>query len=335
MKTTREGKRFILATVLILVAAFNTGNNLIYLILSLMLSFLFLSVLILRVNLTGLEIDASADGPVFAGEETALNIRLRNRKRFFPCYSANVSCDPVGLVSYFLHIPASGSAEKRATAIFRKRGLHNCGDFQAGSGFPYILFSKRIPVAVSCNILVYPAYYDLQNIEDIAFAEEGTGRSRINGSGDDMAYMRKFRDGDDRKKIHWKALAKTSVLMVKEYPEFETTKITLIIDNSMPEDFDNFEKAVSITASLARFFLDKGSFVRVLSRREIVPYGYGYDHLLRILGMLSVIREEENAPGMPSDSEKEGFIVTVVKSSDVRGHWPHKLSDQVIHADSV
>src|ERR1700690_2029718 len=102
MKTTREGNRFILATVLILVAAFNTGNNLIYLILSLMLSFLFLSVLILRINLAGLEIEASAEGPVFAGEETALNVRLRNKKRVFPCYSTNVSSVPIGLSSYFL-----------------------------------------------------------------------------------------------------------------------------------------------------------------------------------------------------------------------------------------
>ena len=150
-----------------------------------------------------------------------------------------------------------------------------------------------------------------------------------------MIYMRKFRDGDDRKKIHWKALAKTAVLMVKEYSEYETTKITLVLDNSKPEDFDLFEKAVSITASLARFYLDNGSFVRIVARREIVPYGYGYDHLLRILDMLSVISEEDGVFSMPSDSEKEGFIVSVVKSSRGRGPGSLESRDKIIYADSL
>jgi uncharacterized protein (DUF58 family) len=335
MKTTREGKRFILATVLILVAAFNTGNNLIYLILSLMLSFLFLSVLILRINLAGLEVDVSAEGPVFAGEETDLKVILRNKKRFLPCYSANVSSGNAGLSSYFLLIPPSGASGKKAAAVFKKRGLHQFQDFQAGSSFPFILFSKQIPVAVKGAFLVYPAYYELRNIEDMIFTKEEAGRLRINASGEDMLYMRKFRDGDDRKKIHWKSLAKTSALMVKEYSDYETTKITLIIDNIKPEDFDNFEKVVSVTASLARYYLDAGSLVRVMSCRDLVSFGCGYDHLLRILDMLSVVREEDDIYSLPCDSEKEGFTVSVVKSPNVTGTWSHQLSDLVIYADTL
>ena len=68
MKFTREGKRFFLATALIAVAAVNTGNNLIYLILSLMLSFTTLSYIILRINLSSLLLEVSFSGPVFAGE---------------------------------------------------------------------------------------------------------------------------------------------------------------------------------------------------------------------------------------------------------------------------
>ena len=54
MRPTKEGKRFLLATLLIAVAAFNTGNNLIFLILAMMLSMILLSVVILRYNLKGL-----------------------------------------------------------------------------------------------------------------------------------------------------------------------------------------------------------------------------------------------------------------------------------------
>ena len=57
MKITREGKRFILTTVLIGVAALNTGNNLIYLIFSLMLSFIALAIVLLRINLSGITLE--------------------------------------------------------------------------------------------------------------------------------------------------------------------------------------------------------------------------------------------------------------------------------------
>jgi hypothetical protein len=66
MKTTPEGKRFLLATFLITVAAVNTGNNLIYLILSLMLSFILLSIVLLKINLSGLSLEVSINPPVFA-----------------------------------------------------------------------------------------------------------------------------------------------------------------------------------------------------------------------------------------------------------------------------
>ena len=81
MKITREGKRFILATGLIAVAAVNTGNNLIYLIFSLMLSFILLAVMLLRMNLSRISLEVSIDHPVFASEQTYASFTIKNSKK--------------------------------------------------------------------------------------------------------------------------------------------------------------------------------------------------------------------------------------------------------------
>ena len=66
MKSTREGKRFFLAAFMIALAAFNTGNNLIYLILSMMLAIFFLSIIVLKINMRKLVLKVYQDNPVYA-----------------------------------------------------------------------------------------------------------------------------------------------------------------------------------------------------------------------------------------------------------------------------
>src|SRR4030042_3369409 len=90
MKLIREGKRFLIATAIIAVAALNTGNNLIYLILSMMLSILVLSILILRGNMNGLDLGVYQSQPVFANNPAYMNITISNRKRLIPSYSIKV-----------------------------------------------------------------------------------------------------------------------------------------------------------------------------------------------------------------------------------------------------
>ncbi|MBI5101741.1 MAG: DUF58 domain-containing protein [Nitrospirae bacterium] len=337
MKTTKEGKRFIVAAFLILVAAFNTGNNLIYLVLSLMFAFLFLSLLILKTNLSGAEVVITAEGPVYAGDETTLDISLINRKKTFPCYSINVSDREIGMKSYFLFVPASGALSRKAAAVFKKRGFYRGDNVRIVSGYPFILFSKTIAGRSSANILVYPAYYDLNALDHEVREKEGEGRAVISGKGDEMLYMRLFRAGDDFRNIHWKSLAKSSALMVKEYSSNETAKITLFLDNSPAEDRDNFEfeKVISITATLARDYLEKGFFVRMMSGSEVTPYGYGYEHLLVILDRLALIREEEVDAEAISEDEKDGLTICVLRSADKGGTGVVPSCDLVIYADSV
>src|SRR3990172_2680087 len=87
MRLTREGKKFLIAAALIAVAALNTGNNLIYLILSMMLSLFVIAFAALRLNLKGISLDVSREGHLYAKERSNIKVSVTNSKKLLPSYS--------------------------------------------------------------------------------------------------------------------------------------------------------------------------------------------------------------------------------------------------------
>jgi uncharacterized protein (DUF58 family) len=341
MKATREGKRFVLASVLIAVAALNTGNNLIYLILALMLSLIVVSLGILKENLSGLSLTVDSISAVFAGEETSFSVMLKNRKRRIPSYSVNILSEGMTSRAYFPVVPAHGETAKDVKILFSKRGLYGARSFTAQSGFPFILFTRERKMEVAGEVLVYPALCDVGDIvsEGWGFAEGDT--MRMAGSGEEMHSVRDFRYGDDLRHIHWKASAKVADLMVKEYVEHRLKRTTIVLDNlrtgglGEKQDSDEvFEKAVSVAASLAKYFLEKGHLVRVVSSRKVIPFGSGDEQLCKILDILATIAEEDRWES-PLPGEGEGMIISVLGSSRPAAEGLPAMSNLVVHAESL
>ena len=322
-----------LATGLIVVAAVNTGNNLIYLILALMLSVALLSYLILKINLSGLLLEVSSRGPVFAGEEAVAGLLVRNLKRL-PAYSLSIQAADAGGQAYCSHVPARGSSRAPMTMVFGKRGLYGQRDFVVQSGFPFILFQHQVAVRVSGGILVYPALRDMQGLVDEIEARLDQGESATRGRGDDVYSLREYQHGDDWRRVDWKASARLSELIVKEYAEYLSQKVTVSIDNRLPSDGLNFEKAVSAAASLAHEYLRRGYLVRMTSCRKVVPFGGGDEHLHAILDVLALLREEEHCDD-GAVPDPGGLYLRVCKSAGAPVRSRAGVEEVTIYADSL
>jgi uncharacterized protein (DUF58 family) len=334
MKITREGKRFIFATVLIAVAAVNTGNNLIYLIFSLMLSFVFLAVVLLRMNLSRISLDVSIDHPVFAGEQTYASFTIKNSKKLIPVYSIRVTASGATHPVYCAYIAPKDSVKKEIQITFRHRGLYSYGKFFVQSGFPFILFEKSKALKVSGEVLVYPALMDVEQfIPDIS-GLEGHGIGKTAGFGNEIHSIREYRYGDDWRNIHWKASAKTSNIMVKEFALTDIRKITVIIDNLLPSRKEVFEKTLSLGGSLAQYFLEAGYFVRVLSCKKVIPFGSGGEHLLKVLDILALMQVED-ALDCPISEDIDGYTILLLKSESSSFNRYSSSADMVIYADSL
>lgn len=315
MKISREGKKFFIATALITLAALNTGNNLTYLILSMMLSLLLLSILILRVNIRGLVLGVSQYQPVFAGRPASIEVTLSNKKRI-PSYSIKVLMSGrVKAEVYFPKISGSSDISRTVSLLYKRRGIYSYGDFFIESGFPFIFFSNRLPCMVKGEVIVYP---EIKEIGEIAYEYAGEWHESAllrAGKGDEFAMIREFSYGDDWRRIHWKASAKTSKFMVKEYATQEPRRLTIILDNLLPHDTESFEKAVSIGASISDRFLNDGFFVRLITCRKLIPFGRGREHLFKILCFLATIKGEDRWESLPP-SESEGATILILNSED-------------------
>jgi|Deesub1362A_J573_1020465.scaffolds.fasta_scaffold00027_141 uncharacterized protein (DUF58 family) len=334
MRPTREGKRFLLATFLIGVAAFNTGNNLIYLILAMMLSILVISVVVLNLNMRRLALSVSVRQPVFAKETARMNIAITNNKRLLPSYSLRIKL-PSGLKGegYIAHVPASATAEGHADVHFQKRGAYSYGDFLVESSFPFIFFTKKLKTHVKGEIIVYPEIKETEGIPELS----GNGISAYTtkpGHGEELLMIREFRYGDDVKLIHWKASAKSEKLMVKEFAAEMPKTASLILDDIKPFNADAFEKAVSFAASLAQRLINEGYFVRLITYSKVLPFGNGSEHLFKILDILAVIKESDTLE-YPQIKDTGSVNILILKSGNSALKPLSASSDMVVYAETL
>lgn len=325
MRPTREGKRFILATFLIAVAAFNTGNNLIFLILAMMLSMILLSVVILRYNLKGLALSFSVAQPVFVKARALFKVSLSNKKKLMPSYSIHVAI-PDGITGQCVvpYIPPLSHASSDMDSIFTKRGIYRYRGFTLGSSFPFTLFRKNIKAHIGGEVIVYPEIKEIDELIPELTKTDYTAHTARHAPGDEFLMIREFRYGDSMRRIQWKASAKTGKLMVKDTGTDELRLLTIILDNiKSPPLFskgglggiNSFEKAVSFAASLADRFIRLGFFVRLITCKKLIPFGSGQEQLFKILDALAVI-DEDDTWECPMMDEMHGTGVLILKSDE-------------------
>ena len=87
---TRAGIVYVLVTLVIGIAALNTGNNLLYIVVAAMLAAILVSGVVSAWVLRWLELDVRLPEHVFAGRPVAGRIVLRNPRRFLPSFSVRV-----------------------------------------------------------------------------------------------------------------------------------------------------------------------------------------------------------------------------------------------------
>lgn len=87
---TREGTAYLVVVIVIAVAAMNTGNNLLNIVVAAMLSAVIFSGVASAANLRGLELDVAVPQNAFANRPVAVRVRLENPRRWIPAISVSV-----------------------------------------------------------------------------------------------------------------------------------------------------------------------------------------------------------------------------------------------------
>ena len=266
---TVEGLLFIVFLMIIGFAAWNNGNNLLYLVLSAMLAFLIAANMIARISLADVSVQLRFPDHIFAGEPANISVTLLNHKRFMPSYSLMVEAlaegneekddddegeterageraaraapslaspgrSGLGKLAYFVLAPARSSARQRIEHTFKVRGRYPITGFRIATKFPAGFFKKWKRIDATGEILVYPKPRPLDDFYHALPMLVGQIESHARGSGDDLYAIRRYHPSDHMRYIDWKATAKSMAMMVREHMREDEWRLTIVFDTAAP-----------------------------------------------------------------------------------------------------
>jgi uncharacterized protein (DUF58 family) len=339
---TKQGGGFLLGVFLLSLAAINTGNNLLFLILATLLSTIITSGIIARASLRSLFLSLQVPENVFVGEQVSIKISLTNEKTVFPSFSVSIedlvaskgsriakifrriistrrdptpdkSSNANSVMRHSAYFPSIRPGETRSELVvqsFPRRGPYFFKGFLISTQFPFGFFRRGERVQANGEVLVYPQIQEIASYYHLLPFMPGKLEGRHMGHGESLYSIREYRDGESARVVDWKATAKTGRLMAREFAREEESRFCLILDSLLPPspgcDYGEiFEKAVSLAASLAAHFSDEGAQLELITPQEYVPKGIGREHLFRILRSLAVVECRASLPDASTDLRDE------------------------------
>jgi uncharacterized protein (DUF58 family) len=236
------GRAFLLVTLGVGVAAVNTGNNLLYLALSLNLSLVLLSGVLSEGTLRHVTLSARLASEAFAGEEAFLAVTCSAGTKRFPGFSLVASLkagkDPVTV--RFPDIAPGSSATRVVPFLPARRGELDSIDASLSTRFPFSLFEKSAGLAVPAAVIVYPRPSPPAARSGDRPVAAPTGRPFLSGRvGVFPLGVREHLPSDPVRDIHWKTTARTGRWMVKEREGEATPALELRVEEGgTPEAFE-------------------------------------------------------------------------------------------------
>ncbi len=313
---TREGRRFLLALLVVAFAAFNTANNLMYLILGLMLSATVLSLSAAFLTLRGIDVELAIEEPLYANLKAPVGFTIRNSKVHLSSYSLRIrlpGVDDEGI--YIQKVLPGGDLRYNKYLLFPGRGRYSVSNLSVQTSFPFIFFvvSKTMQQKEGgTTFLVYPGLMDVTDEVERLLAEMRSGEGIMKAPEEEEFHgLRDYRYGDPLRSIHWKATARTGTFMVKEYHEGMSRRMTIVLDSLRYPDRETFERAISFAASLSAELISRGITLRFVTCQKAVPPGTGREHLYKILDHLALLKESEEIRS-PLAESLEGDVVFIL-----------------------
>ncbi len=273
LRFTREGRVFVLVTLGVGAAAVNTGNNLLYLVLGMLLSLIVLSGVLSELVLRHVSVQRRLPRRAFAGSPSLVELSVHNEKRRFPSYSIEVEDvapgEPSDRRCYFLKV---GAGETQSASYRRtpgRRGVLRFAEVRVRTRYPFGLFEKTRRLALEDELVVYPALAPVARpVSGLSQRGPDVPTPR-RGHGNEPSDLREYRDGDEARSIHWRRTASLGRVVVRERLRDASKRLTLLVDERRADDRAweaRFEHAISSAAATAARALDEGLAVEAVSR---------------------------------------------------------------------
>jgi len=337
----REGWIFLFILLIVAIAAFNTGNNLIFIVFAAALSLVVVSEVLSAWNLRRLMAEMDLPECVPALETFVSVVSLDNPRPWTPAFScfltgslervldpSTPSIQPTELHSPLAYFPFLTSHQRARQSLWLRlpqRGLYHLTALEVSTQFPFGFVKWKRNIRRNDKLVALPEVEPPNEFFEMLPLLSGAYESYYRGSGSDLHSIRDYRAQDNARFLDWKASAKTSQMMIREFTKEDDRKCCFVFDGTATDfkesDRPAFEKAVKLCASALRHFHKMGCETRLMTTLQCTPYGQNIASLLESLKILAVIQPQAGPSDLLGLAATEPFF-KIVFSARRRGQVP-------------
>jgi len=286
---TSFGLAFTLGSILVGLAAMNTGNNLLYLLMGAMVGFICVSSWLSEQTIRDVRVERAAFHSVSVGQDLRLTYQVTNQKRYLPSLAVELLEAGLPNRAFVAHVQGRASATARSVNGFVRRGIYPLGTVTLSTSFPFGLFRKERDVEIPGEVVVYPRT-DRRVRPPLSGAGRetrtgATARGALGARGDYRS-LHAYRAGDDPKDIHWRSSARSREPVVRDY-ERDGSQTRWIVLDTRAEPGEPAEVAVEVAAALLAGAHAEHRPFALLAGGSLLEPGGGSAHLERALDMLA------------------------------------------------
>jgi len=355
-RITREGWIYIVGIVLVALASINTGNNLLFLILSSLIASILMSGALSSITLAGVEMKLDVPEHIFAGQSVRGSVELQNQKLTLPSFSLRVEgvkqkdTEAAALLStpvYFPYIPRQESVKQSVPLLFANRGVYRQEAFRIVTRFPFGFLQKARRLDLAREALVYPSVASTTEFMEVLPGIQGAMESQSKGRGQDLYALREYMPNDSARHVHWKASARKGSLMVREFAREDDCRVLLVFDpqslavGGTPSAMEKvrFERAVSLCAAIAWSFREREALLQfrgVGISLALAPASETIFTVLRHLATVQPMRPDP-AQSLLADLAAEPETFKIIVTSQPRGSIPAEIwnSSYIVFAEDL
>ena len=289
IRPTREGWWCLAVAVALGVTAMNTGNNLLYLLESMVLALIVVSGMLSEQSVRGVRVVPVLPDEVYAGAPCSVAARVINTKRHRPSFS--VALERPGTGERRTYLARLGAGEERLVSwqeILPRRGRHRLGGVRLVTRFPFGLFVKASRSTGAEDVLVFPRRIPPPLSLLRQAGGMGSAPARRRGRGHDLHDLRAYRSDDDPRLIHWRVSARIGALTTREFEAETAQDACIVLHGDGRTDAERLEQALAEAAAVVTALVARGARVGLVGPGVDIPPGQGRMHARRLLTALAL-----------------------------------------------
>lgn len=252
VRLTKVGTTYIVSTVILAMAAVNTGNNALYIGVSFMLGCLLLSGLASKGGLKRLELEILGFDEAWAGRVVEGRLRIRNRSRLWAVRDVILVSDALAGAVFVPLVPRRGEVVLETPFLFPRRGLARVSSIDSYTRYPFGLVLKKRRLRVGSEVVVLPRILDEEQASEIFAPMSGDHASaNRSGPGTEIHAFREFARGDSLRHVHWKKSASLGRWIMKQTAVETARAVTVVVDpyKSAQTSDEEFEDMITAAAT--------------------------------------------------------------------------------------